>query len=115
MTDTRTAYTDGLCALANLIDTHPDIPLPWHGDRELTFYVHHLPEALALHAQMVKPVITRDTSAFPVRINGTLAGMSTEICIHGDVALSSRATPLPALVPALAALMNPAKLASVTS
>jgi hypothetical protein len=111
-TDTRTNYTKGLRGLADLLDNNPDVPLPYdaHG---LVFYVHLVPEALALHTLMVRPVITRDTSAFPVRIKGTLAGMQAEIAIHGNAALSKGATVLPTLVPALAALMNPVKLASV--
>lgn len=31
MTDDRTGYTAGLRALADLLDAHPEVPLPYHG------------------------------------------------------------------------------------
>jgi len=117
MTDPkRTAYVASLRSAADLFEFRDDLPLPYQAD-QMVFYVRLLPEALALHALMVRPVITREShnaaTAFPVRIKGTLAGMRVEVCIHSDVALDTKAPVLPALVPALAALMNPVKLASV--
>jgi hypothetical protein len=114
MTDPKhTAFVAGLRSVADLFESRDDLPLPLEANN-LAFYVRSMPEALALHALMGKPTVTRETGAFPVRINGTLAGMRAVIAIHADVALSTGAPALPALVPALAALiMNPVKLASV--
>jgi len=112
MSITKPAYVTALHNLADLFESRDDLPLPYGAD-ELVFYAHHLPDAIALHALIVKPVITCVTGTFPVRINGTLAGMQVQICIHSKVALSTNAPVLPALVPALAALMSPVKLASV--
>ena len=107
MTITRPAYVAALRSVADLFDSHDNLPLPYGAD-ELVFYVRALHEALNLHALMDQPKITRvPSSAYPVRIKGTLAGMRAEVCIHADVAISKDAPTLPALVPALAALVNP--------
>jgi hypothetical protein len=115
MTDPkRTAYVAALRSVADLFESRDDLPLPYQAD-QMAFYIRRLPEALALYALMVRPTMDRETGTFPVRINGTLAGMRVEVAIHSDVALGTSVPALPALVPALAALTSPAKLASVQS
>lgn len=57
-TDTRTAYTQGLRALADLLDEHPELPLPCHA---ISFYFLGGSESKAALAAAVR--------AFPGRLD----------------------------------------------
>jgi hypothetical protein len=86
MTTDCTAYTQGLRALADLIDAHPDLPLPY--ERGVKFFIHgDLTPALKIRDLMVNPVTSRDTSVtFPVNINGRLAGLGVHVHVSAAAA-----------------------------
>ena len=109
MTD-RTAYVKGLRAVADLLDAHPDLPLPYSIDRDgaLGWYVHTIDDALAIQAVMGDPKTTRtDSATFPVEITGTIAWMRAVASLYRSVALApGQSVTLPALNPLLAAVSS---------
>jgi hypothetical protein len=100
-TDTRATYTQGLRALADLLDNNLDVPLP-HG-RVVTFFVHDdLTEALAIRDLMVDPVTSRDTSVtFPVNIDGKLAGLTAHVYVSAAASGVAPEAPRPPCDPRL--------------
>jgi len=111
-TETRTSYTKGLRALADLLDAHPDIPLPYSlsGSKGLQWYIHRgIDPVLTIRALMTSPVTEMYDSHqgnFPVQITGTLAGFPTSVLIAKEIALDPREgfiVPRPAMNPRLLA------------
>ena len=79
-TDTRTNYTQGLRAVADLLDKNPGVPLPY--GRGLSFFIRDdLDEALAIRYLMVDPVTYwGENVCYPVVIEGQLAGLPA--CVY---------------------------------
>lgn len=112
MTSTdRTKYVKSLHQLANLIELHPDLPIPYSIDRQgVDWYIQDtIGDALAVRDVMDDPKVTRsDSASFPVDITGTVAGLRARVKIVDHVAFAAGETvTLPALTPALVALMYP--------
>jgi hypothetical protein len=111
MTDTkRTAYTQGLRAVADLLDAHPDLPLPYGLTvrNGLAWYVHDSIETvLAIRELMDEPLtLPYDSRDFPVEITGTLAGFAATVDVARGIALDPREgfiVPRPAMNPRLLA------------
>ena len=97
----RTAYTQNLRALADILDNNPGVPLPY--EKTVMFFVHgDLTEALAIRDLMVNPVTSRDTSVtFPVNIDGQLAGLSAHVYVSAEAAGVSPEAPRPPCDPRL--------------
>jgi|GEM_PF-2367033 len=83
-TTDRTSYTQGLRALADLIDNHPDLPLPYTGSgaaAPITFYVLNKTEdpkgTLAKIARLLPGSVGKNVSMTGeyFSITGTLAGL----------------------------------------
>jgi len=110
-TDTRTSYTKGLRALADLIDNNPAIPLAWSMNSSgLTWFVHRdIETVLAIRALMTNPVTAPYDSVngnFPVEVTGTLAGFAVSVLVAKEIALDPREgfiVPKPAMNPRLLA------------
>ena len=114
--DKRSTFIDNLHQFAELLATHSDLPLPYRGN-ELMWFVHGDPApALALAAVMDGPTLIRDPGTFPVSITGTIVGFKVTVYVDEKAALAQPAAvqTFPALVPALAALVDPVKLTSVS-
>ena len=108
MTTDRTTYIKSLRALADLLDAHPDLPLPSNMSpvrNEVGWYVHTLRDALSVQAVMSHPETTRTNSAaFPVDITGSIAGMFATVSVVASAALApGESVTLPALNPLLGA------------
>ena len=113
MADTdRTAYTQGLRALANLIKANPDLPIPGRLERSagLQWFVHNdIETVLAIRALMTDPVTAPYDSVhnnFPVEVTGTLAGFAVSVLVAREIALDPREgfiVPKPAMNPRLLA------------
>ena len=91
----RTEYTKGLRILADILELHPEIPLPY-GTTD--FFVHKdLVPALALRDQLTDPkiqIVDRSTD-FPVKITGTAGSIPVVVYIAAKAALRSGWIPTP--------------------
>ena len=101
----RTVYTQGLRALADLLDAHPDIPAPHSlsSDDGLTWYVHEpIETVLALRDLMDYALTAPYTSNnFPVEVSGRLAGFDASVLIAREIALEGAPPMNPRLVATL--------------
>jgi len=108
----RTVYTQGLRALADLLDAHPDIPAPHSlsSDDGLTWYVHEpIETVLALRDLMDYALTAPYTSNnFPVEVTGKLAGFDASVLVAREIALEGAPTYPPAPMNPL--LVNPVQL-----
>lgn len=110
-TDTRTAYIEGIRALADLLDTHPDIPLPHRLDEAgLTWYVHEPIETVLAIRDLMDYALTAPYTSnnFPVEVSGRLAGFDASVLIAREIALEGAPTYPPAP-------MNPRLVATLVS
>lgn len=120
-TTKRMTYIDSLRELALILDANPLIPTPHSiGDLGLTFYVQRdLADALAIAGAMAtEPVVTRtDSSAFPVSIDGGMAGFAVVIKVAASLALAPGVVlpDWPPLVTELAVLKDTGKAMPVPS
>lgn len=94
-TTERSTYAAGLRAVADLIDAHPDLPIPYRLDRVgLMWFVHDdIETVLTIRALMTDPVTRPYDSIrdnFPVEVTGTLAGFAVLILIAREIALDPR-------------------------
>lgn len=103
----RNAFIDGLHELADLLDTNPDLPLPWQGptpSNPITWFIHEhsntLDQALALRDLLTDPKMTRDTGHFPVQFTGHICGLHVQIYVAAALALADPAD-MPPREPAL--------------
>lgn len=107
--DRRAAYAAGLRTLADLIDAHPDLPLPFNGQNAspLSFYVNTLEDAVAARRVLTPdaaPDIDAGSPHYAARFYGALHGLSVTVYVSTRVAFVPP-VPEPAgpqLVPALA-------------
>ena len=117
MTDTdRIAYTQGLRALADLIDNNPDLPLPYSGSdatAPITFYVLNRTEdpkgTLAKIARLLPGAVGKSVSMTGeyFSITGTLAGLHIDATAYRNavcerVVTGTREVTVPA-IPAMPA------------
>ena len=92
MRDTRTAYTTGLRQLADLLDTNPDLPIPFTGSDDMApISIHSLgygdddPKAtLATIARLLPGTVTKEVDSSYYRINGTLSGLHVQATAYRD-------------------------------
>ena len=78
MTTNRTAYTQGLRALADALDHNPDLPLPYHGnDVTMSVFTRSKKDLLAYRALLgkVEKQVT-DDGVYDFQIRGALHGLS---------------------------------------
>lgn len=87
--DTRTAYTQGLRALADLLDAHPDVPLPYDGkSAEITVFTTS-PQVFATIADALDGVTegAEDARHYDYAAHGALAGLKVGVSARAaDVA-----------------------------
>lgn len=76
-TDERTAYTDGLRALADWLDTNPHIDLPWTGSEYDTFQlaVWTTKEQLATIARALPGKVRKEFHTTTVDIHASFGGL----------------------------------------
>jgi len=111
MTDTRTAYIEGIRALAYLLEANPDLPLPHAlNGRTFQWFVHDdIETVLMIRALLFDAVTALYDSVrgnFPVEVTGTLAGFPVSVLIARDIALAPGEgfiAPAPAMNPRLLA------------
>ncbi|WP_084965297.1 hypothetical protein [Thermoactinospora rubra] len=86
----RTAYIQGLRAVADLLEAHPDLPMPYHGSRsgeELIFVdtedavAHAL---LYIAAMEEPPLLHMETGVYALRIQGRIHGYGVELYLRAD-------------------------------
>jgi len=110
-TETRASYVQGLRALADLIDNHPDLPIPHQVNRsELQWFVHDdIETVLTIRALMTDAVTAPYDSVrgnFPVEVTGRFAGFAVSVLVAREIALDPREgfiVPKPAMNPRLLA------------
>lgn len=89
--DRRAAFAAGLRSLADLIEAHPDLPLPYYGQNglPLPLYVHTLEQAVVAR-RVLAPDTTPDIDArspyYATRFFGALHGLSVAVHVSDRVA-----------------------------
>ena len=77
MTDTRNGYTQGLRQLADLLDNHPELPLPYSGsgaDHTL-HWIEYDKASAARFAQLIPGTITKAPRGDAMDLEGRIAGL----------------------------------------
>ena len=80
--DPRAAYTAGLRALADLLDAHPDLPLPVYGDlipMTLGFYTPDARERIAAAVRLFPGTKMKRADDDYFRIDVALHGLSVQL------------------------------------
>lgn len=122
-TETRTNYTAGLRALADLLDNNPDLPLPYTGINAaspITFYVLDAGEdpkgTLAKIARLLPGTVGKTTSGSGqyFSITGTLAGLHIDATAYRKAVCERVVTGTrEVIVPATRRITVPARPATV--
>jgi hypothetical protein len=81
--DTRAAYTAGLRALADVLDEHPELPLPYDGTTSPVCVFAYDREHVATFAKVlpgpVEKVYEDDDQTFGFRLRGLFGGVKFEV------------------------------------
>ena len=77
MTDTRTAYIEGIRALAYLLDHNPDLPLPYHGSdaHHRLNWIEYDKTSAARFAQLIPGTVTKTARGDCIDLEGQIAGL----------------------------------------
>ena len=101
----RAAYTAGLRHLADLLDIHPDLPIPYEGTTgAIGLFAKTLPEAVAAR-RLLLPDPTATVvhgNNYKARLEGTFDGLQMIVYVADEVAFASPVPIAPTLVPWLA-------------
>lgn len=105
MTD-RTEYTKGLRQLADILDSHPDLPLPWSGTTNSSLAIFtQTREQVATFARLIPGKLTKkvnnDDAYYGFELRGAICGLNVliyapraEVCER--VVLGTREVTVPA-------------------
>jgi hypothetical protein len=89
MTD-RTEYTKGLRALADILDAHPEVPLPYHGREGTPLAIYHLNRKDETRAAFLASVRAfpgrkeKDANDGTYRVAATLHGVRVEVVAYRE-------------------------------
>jgi len=75
MTDTRTAYTQGLRDLADILDNNPDLPLPYHGKSVGLHWIENDKASAAVFARLIPGTVTKTARGDALDLEGQIAGL----------------------------------------
>jgi len=77
MTDTRSDYTEGLRVLADLLDAHPGLPLPYHGSSAELIWIEtsRVKESARLFAKLIPGTVTKTPRGDAIDLTGRIAGL----------------------------------------
>jgi len=84
-TDTRTNYTAGLRALADLLDNNPDLPLPYHGNDTHLLWVQdngdndETRDTARLFARLIPGTISKKARDTYLDLDGHIAGLKVSL------------------------------------
>lgn len=86
--DPRAEYTLGLRMLADLLDTNPDIPLPYHGNGTALLWIivseKDQKATLAAIARALPGKVTKDVRDGSFDLKGQLAGLLVQVIAQRD-------------------------------
>ena len=73
----RTEYTQGLRALADLLDHNPDLPLPYHGSdaHHRLNWIEYDKTSAARFAQLIPGTVTKTARGDCIDLEGQIAGL----------------------------------------
>ena len=95
-TTERTAFIEAIRDLADLLDAHPNIPVPYalSSRAGLVWYVHGDIETVLAIRELMDDALTLPYDStggnFPVEVTGTFAGFATEVLVAREIALDPR-------------------------
>lgn len=108
MTDSRSHYTAGLRALADLLDANPHVPLPHHGSKHSPLAIMHLggydeesraaeraaftETVRALPGQREKRAWTADSTTAYFEVSAQLEGLYVRVTAFRDTVCERRVT-----------------------
>ena len=74
-TETRTNYTAGLRALADLLDANPDLPLPYTGRGSALNWIEYDKASAARFAHLIPGTVTKTARGDSIDLEGQIAGL----------------------------------------
>jgi len=78
MTDTRADYIEGLRVLADLLDAHPGLPLPYHASSAELIWIetYRVKESARLFARLIPGTVTKTPRGDSIDLTGRIAGLN---------------------------------------